>query len=142
SMVFDDLAQRIPGEAVRNAQRIAKAEGRDFGEQLIASIDDMGNVTFRRAPSLREWHYIQRGLRAAADNAYRSGVGEVGAAYKALHKEILNAMDEASPLYRKARRQYSSQSDMIDAIQRGREILNPSTTRNVDALADELASMS
>lgn len=142
SMVFDELAARIPGEAVRNAQKIAKAEGRALGEQLVASIDDAGNVTFARAPSIREWHYIQRGLRSAADSAYRSGVGEVGTAYKSLHKELLGAMDEASPLYKTARAQYSSQSDMLDAIQRGREILLPTTTKNVDALGDELAGLS
>lgn len=142
SMAFDDLAARMPGEAVRNAQKIAQAEGRAFGEQLVASIDDAGRVTFARQPSIREWHYIQRGLRGAADSAYRSGVGEVGTAYKSLHKELLGAMDEASPLYKSARAQYSSQSDMLDAIQRGREILLPTTTKNVDALTDELASLS
>lgn len=142
SMKFDNLAKRVPAEAVRNAQKIAQAEGRAFGEQLVASIDDVGNVTFRRTPSLREWHYIQRGLRSSADGAFRSGVGEVGTAYKNLHREILEAMDEASPLYKAARKTYASQSDMIDAIRRGREVLHPSTTRNVDALADEIAGMS
>ena len=139
---FDALQQRVPGEAVRNAQRIAQAEGRAFGEQLIANIDDAGNVTFRRAPSLREWHYIQRGLRSATDTAYRAGVGEVGTAYRNLHRELLDAMDEASPAYRAARRVYSSQSEMLDAIRRGREILAPASTRNVDALVDDIAGMS
>lgn len=141
-MIFDDLAKRVPSEAVRNAEKIAKAEGRAFGEQLVASIDDAGNVTFGRQPSLREWHYIQRGLRSAADSAYTAGVGEVGTAYKGLHREILDAMDDASPLYKAAREKYAGQSDMIDALQRGRELLNPSSTRNVDALGDEIADMS
>lgn len=142
SMVFDDIATRVPGEAVKNAQRIAHAEGRPFGEQLIASIEPSGAVKFRRAPSLREWHYIQRGLRGATDAAYKSGVGEVGTAYKGLHRELLKAMDDASLLYKSARKAYASQSDLIEAIQRGREILSPQTTRNVDSLADEIAGMS
>lgn len=142
SMKFDSIAKRIPGEAVRNAQKIALAEGRPFGEQLVASIADDGLVTFKRAPSLREWHYIQRGLRSATDSAYKSGVGEVGTAYKGLHKELLAAMDEASPMYRAARKSYASQTDLLDALNRGREILNPATTRNVDSLADEIAGMS
>jgi hypothetical protein len=136
------LQDRIPGEAVRNAMKIAQTEGRPFGQQLIASIDDMGNVAFSRAPSLREWHYIQRGLRSAADSAYRNGVGEVGTAYKNLHRQILDAMDEVSPIYKQARKAYASQSDMIDAIRRGREILLPSNAKNVDALADDIARMS
>lgn len=142
SFKFDELAKRVPGEAVRNAQKIAQAEGRAFGQQLVASIDDAGNVAFTRSPSLQEWHYIQRGLRGAKDAAYRNGVGEVGTAYKNLHKEILDAMDAANPTYKAARKAYSSQSEMIDAIQRGREILSPSSTRNVDSLVDDLASMS
>lgn len=139
---LEGLLPRIPQEALTNAQRIAKAEGRPFGQQLVASIDDAGTVAFSRAPSLEEWHYVQRGLRSAADNAYRSGVGEVGSAYKALHKEVLGAMDASSPLYAKARKAYAGQSDLIDAIQRGREVLAPSTTKNVDALVDEIADLS
>lgn len=140
---FDDIASKVPPDAMRNAMKIAKIEGRPFGQQMVASIDDATNtVTFSRMPSLQEWHYIQRGLRSAADSAYRQGVGEVGTAYKGLHKQLLQAMDEASPLYAKARAQYSEQSDLIDAIQRGREILAPSTTKNVDALVDEVRTAS
>lgn len=142
AMVFDDLAKRVPGEAVKNAMRIAKAEGRPFGQQLVASIDDAGNVAFSRQPSLQEWHYIQRGLRSAKDAAYRSGVGEVGTAYGNLHKQILAAMDEASPLYKMARQNYANESQMIDALQMGRDVLKPATTRNVDTLVDDLAAMS
>lgn len=143
SSVFDDLAKRVPPEAVRNAARIARAEGRPFGEQLIASLDETaGTVRFRREPSLREWHYIQRGLRSAADSAYRSGVGEVGTAYKNLHKGILQAMDDANPTYRLARRAYASESQMIDALKRGREIMTPAVLRNLDNMADELSTLS
>lgn len=143
SMAFDDLAQRVPAEAVRNAQRVAKAEGRPFGEQLIASIDDAtGLVTFSRSPSLREWHYIQRGLRAAADNAYRQGVGEVGTAYKALHRDILDAMDGANPLYKMARKSYATESQMIDALNMGRDIMKPGQLNNIDALAETFKGMS
>lgn len=142
SLVFDDLAKRVPGEAVKNAMRIAQAEGRPFGQQLVASIDEAGNVTFRRTPSLQEWHYIQRGLRSAMDNAYRTGVGEVGTAYRGLHRQLLRAMDEASPLYKAARKEYATQSQLVEALERGREILNPSSTRNVDALISDFAGMS
>jgi hypothetical protein len=142
SLAFDRLARRVPGEAVRNAQRIAQAEGRPFGEQLVASISDAGEVTFRREPSLREWHYIQRGLRSATDAAYRNGIGEVGTAYRNLHREILNAMDAANPTYRQARRAYATESEMVDALRTGREILNPANVRNVDQLADGIAQMS
>jgi hypothetical protein len=141
--IFDDLQRRVPGEAVRNAMRVAQAEGRPFGQQLIASIDDAsGNVTFRRAPSIEEWHYIQRGLRSAMDSAYRSGAGEVGTAYRGLHRQLLDAMDSANPLYKAARRSYATQSQLLEALQRGREIMRPETLNNLDQLADDFTRMS
>jgi hypothetical protein len=122
SPVFDELLTRVPPEAVRNAMRVAKAEGRPFGEQLVASIDDAaGTVTFSRQPSMREWHYIQRGLRSASDSAYRSGVGEVGTAYKALHREVLDAMDNANPAYKTARQGAAAFFQADDAIDAGRK---------------------
>lgn len=142
-MEFDQIQSRLPADAVRNAQKVAQAEGRPFGEQLIASIDDASNtVTFRRAPSLREWHYIQRGLRTSTDQAFKSGAGEVGTAYSGLRKELLAAMDKSNPLYKSTRETYATASQMEDALQRGREILKPGTLNNLDTLADDLASMS
>lgn len=143
SMAFDDIARRVPASAVRDAQLIAKTENRPFGEQLIASIDDMtGDVVFARQPSIREWHYIQRGLRSAADTAFRGGRGEVGTAYKRLHKELLRLMDEANPTYKMARNAYASESQLIEALQRGRDIIKPATLNNLDQFADDFASMS
>lgn len=140
---LESLLPRVPSEAVKNAQKIAQTEGRAFGKQLVASIDDAsGEVSFRRAPSLEEWHYIQRGLRSATDSAYRSGVGEVGTAYKALHRQILVEMDKASPIYKSARAKYADESSLINALQRGREILDKGTRQNADALVDELKSLS
>lgn len=142
SMKFDGLQDRIPAHAFKTAQQIAAAEGRPFGQQLVANVGDSGSVTFTRVPSLEEWHYIQRGLRGAKDAAYKAGLGELGTAYKNLHKELLDAMDAASPIYKQARSTYASQSQMIEALQKGREILNPANTRNVDFLADDIAKMS
>ena len=123
-MVFDELIGRVPAAAVRNARSVAKAEGRPFGQHLIASIDDNADtVTFTRMPSLREWHYIQRGLRSAADSAYRGGVGEVGTAYKSLHREILDAMDSASPAYQDARRGAAAFFEADDAFDAGKKFV-------------------
>jgi len=142
SLKFDRLAQRLPPEAVTNARKIAQAEGRPFGEQLVASIDDAAGVQFRRTPSLREWHYIQRGLRTAKDKAYRDGVGEVGTAYKNLHREILDAMDDANPYYKAARKMYASESELVEALKMGREVMKKNNLDNVDELATTFAQLS
>lgn len=123
-MVFDELVNRVPASAMANAMRVAKAEGRPFGQHLIASIDEAADtVTFKRMPSLREWHYIQRGLRSSADSAYRSGAGEVGTAYKQLHREILDAMDSANPAYQEARRGAAAFFGAEDALDAGRKFV-------------------
>lgn len=124
SMVFDELAKRVPASAMANAVKVAKAEGRPFGQQLIASIDEAADtVSFQRAPSIREWHFIQRGLRSAADSAYRTGSGEVGTAYKGLHRELLNAMDNANPDYAKARKGAASFFGADDALEAGQKFV-------------------
>ena len=123
-MVFDELVNRVPASAMANAMRVAKAEGRPFGQHLIASIDEATDtVTFKRMPSLREWHYIQRGLRSSADSAYRSGAGEVGTAYKQLHRAILDAMDSSNPAYRGARRGAAAFFGAEDALDAGRKFV-------------------
>lgn len=123
-MVFDELAGRVPASAMANAMKVAKAEGRPFGQHLIASIDEAADtVAFKRMPSLREWHYIQRGLRSSADSAYRSGAGEVGTAYKQLHREVLEAMDSANPAYQEARRGAAAFFGAEDALDAGRKFV-------------------
>lgn len=142
SMVFDDLQSRIPSEAMRNALKIARAEGRPFGQQLVAALSDDAPVQFLRKPSLREWHYIQRGLRSAKEKAFREGVGEVGVAYKNLHEELLKAMDTANPTYGMARTAYATESQMMEALKQGRELMRPANMNNLDAFADDFATLS
>ena len=137
---LDDFMPAIPAEAVRDAQRIAQAERRPFGEQLIASIDDVSNtVKFSRQPSMREWDYIQRGLRSAADKGYRTGSG-VGPAYKNLRKELLDVLDNANPYFKKARASAAQAFGAEDAIDAGRKFAT--SMRNTPEMAAALKGMS
>jgi len=137
---LDALQQRVPASAVRNAMKVAKSEGREFGEQLIANIDETADtVTFRRAPSLREWDYIQRGLRTSADQNYRSGAGEVGNAYKNLRREIINVLDEANPTYKEARAGAAAAFGAEDAIDAGQKYAKAS--RNTPEMAKALEKL-
>ena len=125
SLEFDALAKRIPATAMRNAQAVAKAEGRPLGEQLIASIDEAADtVTFKRAPSIREWDYIQRGLRSAAGTAFSTGKGEVGTAFSGLRKELLDTMDKANPAFEKARKGAAAFFGADDSLEAGRKFVS------------------
>ncbi|MCA1298040.1 hypothetical protein [Stappia indica] len=118
---------RIPAEALRSAQRIAQAEGRPFGKQLVASIDDAsGAVTFSRLPSLEEAELIRRGLSSATSKAFRTGDGSVGAAYRGLEREMRGVLDEASPWLKAVRKAYATASQIQEAADEGLKLLNKS----------------
>ena len=126
---LDDIVQsgRIPAEAMRSAQKIAQAEGRPFGRQLVASIDDnTGMVSFSRLPSLEETELIRRGLSSAASKNFRSGDGSVGAAYRNLEQEMRGILDEASPTLRRVRQSYATASQIQEAADEGLTLLNKS----------------
>jgi hypothetical protein len=123
---IDNILKRIPSAAFTNAKKIAKAEGRGLGEQLIASIDEATDtVTLSRSPSMRELDYIQRGLRGLKESEFKSGSGDVGNAYRDLHKELLSVLDDANPLFQKARLGASAAFGAEDAIEAGRNFANP-----------------
>lgn len=137
---LDAIQQRVPAQAMREAMQIAKAEGRPFGEQLVASIDDAADqVVFRRTPSMREWDYIQRGLRGATDKAYRAGSGGVGTAYKDLRQELLGVLDEVNPDFKAARIGASAAFGAEDALEAGKKFA--ATRRNTGEMARAIKGM-
>ena len=137
---LQSLVARVPAKAVTNARNIAKAEGRPFGEQLVATIDDASNtVKFTRMPSMRELDYIQRGLRATADKSFRSGAGNVGTAYSNLHKELLQEMDAVNPLFQQARRGAAAFFDAEDALEAGQKFVTQN--RKNEEVAKVLSKM-
>lgn len=124
---LDGLMKRIPAEALRSAQRIAQAEGRAFGKQLVANIDDAsGTVQLSRLPSLEEAELIRRGLSSATSKAFRAGDGSVGAAYRSLEKEMRSILDEFSPMLRQTRKAYATASQIQEAADEGLTLLNKS----------------
>lgn len=140
-MELDALLPRVPAAAMRDAMKIAKAEGRAFGKQLVASIDDnTDTVVFSRKPSFEELDYIQRGLRAATDAEYRKGAGNVGAAYKELRKELLGVMDGSNPYFKQARAGAAQAFGAEDALEAGKKFMK--ATRNTPEMQQALKTMS
>lgn len=122
---LDRLLPRIPAEAVRTAEKIARAQGRPFGAQMVASIDDAaGTVSFSRAPSLEEAEIIRRGLKSAASKAFRAGDGALGSEYRSLEKQLRGVLDDASPNLSQVRRAYADSMAIDEAAQEGLTLLN------------------
>lgn len=122
---LDDMIDRIPAQAMREAQAIARAQGRPFGENLIGAIDDAtGTVTFTRLPSLQEAELIRRGLNTATSAAYRNGRGGVGSAWGGLEKELRGILDDASPHLKSVRTKYADDMALQEAAEEGLTLLN------------------
>lgn len=117
---------RIPSSAVKEAIELARIEGRPFGKNLIASIDDnAGTVSFKRLPSLEEAEIIRRGLKGATTKAYKDGSAKAPA-LKSLELEMRGIIDDASPALRDVRKQYATFSQIQEAGDVGLTLLNRS----------------
>lgn len=93
------------------AQKIAKREGVE-----LAPID---------APDLRTLDYLKRGLDGKISAEFGSGGNPANAAsLKKLRTEMVDIMDAQSPAYKAARRAYSSDSEVLEAVELGQKALN------------------
>lgn len=124
-LALDDIIDRIPAQAMREAQAIARAQGLPFGENLVGAIDDAsGLVTFTRLPSLQEAELIRRGLNTATSAAYRGGRGGVGSAWGGLEKNLRGILDDASPHLKSVRTKYADDMAIQEAAEEGLTLLN------------------
>lgn len=145
---LDGLLKRVPASAIRDAEKLARAEGRPFGDQLIASIDDAtGEVSFARMPSLRELDQIQRSLGDDASSAFRGGKGGLGGALKSTKTAILDIMDTANPTFASARANAKYFFDASDAGDAGLQfakngIRNGKRTLRISEAKDKFNAMS
>lgn len=117
---------RIPSGAVKEAIDLARIEGRPFGKNLIASIDEnAGTVTFKRLPSLEEAEIIRRGLKGATTKAYKDGSAKAPA-LKSLELELRGIIDDSSDALRNVRKKYATYSQIQEAGDTGLTLLNKS----------------
>jgi len=88
--------------------------------------------------SIKELHSLQRQLRAASNTKYKAGDNELGAAYKKMHKIIIDELSAKNPNYAAGRKIWAGESALDDAIKSGRNILK----EDADFVSDNLASLS
>lgn len=120
---LDDILPRLDAADFRQAQAIARAEGRPFGKTILADIADDGSITFKRKPSLEEAELLRRALKDRVDAAYRAGRGGEGEALKELERELRKVIDDNSDLAN-VRSKYASDSAVIEARDTGRKLFS------------------
>jgi hypothetical protein len=133
---IEDLLRRVPQSAINQANALMRLRG-EQSAQIMAQVDDAGNVTFSQLPDVRQLDYITRGLQAVAraedTQGAMGGQTPLGSSMQALAREIRSTARREVPQYDKALRAANDAIAKREAIDTGRELLNPSL--EPDALA-------
>lgn len=69
---LERLMDRVPPEAINQANRMMRAEGQ-ASRQVRATVNQDGTVTFEQLPDVRQLDYITRGLNEVAQGAEGQG---------------------------------------------------------------------
>ena len=84
-------------DTLRRDPTLAKEAARLYrlttGKKPYFDIDDAGEITFNRAPTLEEAEIMRRATDSAATKAYRGGEGAAGEALADLEKNLRGTMD-------------------------------------------------
>lgn len=131
---IDDVVARTPddilGKAIKGANDAMKIEGRT-GLQIMASIADDGTVTFSKPLDVFQLNELKKSLgeigRAAVDQFGRP-TGE-GRRIKSLEVGLARALGDAVPEYRAAVMAGGDKIAEDKALDLGRKMLSPATTR-------------
>jgi hypothetical protein len=136
-----DALKRSPG-AVKDINEIYTAQ---TGNKPFFSFDKKGEITFSKAPTLREAEVIRRGIQASIDTAYTTGRGGVGEALKPVESALRESIDASSGALAAARQQASVLRGGRKAFQEGRTVLSKSADEvdvYMDSIADDPAMLS
>lgn len=150
AQLLDELAPRIPSEAIGYANRLMRARG-EKSAQIMAKIADDGTVVFTSPPDVRQWDYIKQGLDMLAETGDGAGAlggqTRLGSAYQGLAREVRDAVSELVPEYKAALSVASDAISERNAVDFGSKLLRTATTPEMardaieGATAAELAAM-
>ena len=131
----EDVLNRVPprvlARAVQEADEAMIAAGRT-NMQIMANIADDGRVTFQQMPNVEQLDFIKRALSEIAQNETDAITGRVtGAGLRArgLAADLRDALGEAAPAYRTATKLGGDKIAEDQALDLGRKLLLPGTTR-------------
>ena len=150
AQLLDELAPRIPSEAIGYANRLMRARG-EKSAQIMAKIADDGTVVFTSPPDVRQWDYIKQGLDMLAETGDGAGAlggqTRLGSAYQGLAREVRDAVSDLVPEYKAALSVASDAISERNAVEFGSKLLRTATTPEMakeaidGATSAELAAM-
>lgn len=131
---LEGVLARIDPRDFNAALREAEAAARDAGIRnlnLMASIDEAGNVVFTQPPSVQQLDYLARGLASVADAGTDAMTGKMspGATRAANQARALrDVLKENVPGYRQALKLGGDTIQEREALRMGRRLLSETTT--------------
>lgn len=129
--LLDDLLARVPQEVINRANRLMKIRGEDSA-QIMAQIDDAGNVTYLKKPDVRQIDYITRALNEEADAGIGMGAmgGQttIGSSLQSLSGDIRTVLGNHVPEYAEALSVAGDSIRRSQATKLGYDLLNPQVT--------------
>lgn len=142
----DKLAALLKRPAMRDAfnraRTLAENEGVDPRTLGITGFDEAGEPILSGIPTMRTWDYMKRGLDDILEKNRNQLTGlleldESGRAINGLKSTLLRELDGINPDYAAARRSYAGHSEMLDAVNFGREFAKG----DIDVLAQRVSEM-
>jgi hypothetical protein len=113
----------------------------DAAKANMAAQPQGGSPVRQNGYSTQTLDYVKRGLDDQIEQYRDKTTGilhldEAGRAINGVKNDLLNEMDRVNPSYKSARAAYSGPSTSMDALNRGRQILNQRPEANRDFLAN------
>lgn len=124
--VFSRIPKRLQGQVVGAANDMMQLEGVQ-SKQIMAKIADDGSVTFERLPDVRQWDYIKRGIDKVIEGqegqAASGGMSQMGRLLSQAKNDLLGVLDSAVPEFKMARKVYSDDLSVKNALEQGRKAI-------------------
>ena len=112
-------------DVLRRDPTLAKEASRLYqlttGKKPYFDVNDAGEITFNRAPTLEESEIMRRATDQAATKAYRSGEGAAGEALSDLEGSLRTGLDAESDALAAARQQWRQIESEDKAFELGRK---------------------
>jgi hypothetical protein len=130
-------------EAFTRARTLAANEGVDPKTLGITGFNEAGDPILDGIPTMRTWDFMKRGLDDIIEKnrnplTGRLELDESGRAINGLKNTLLRELDGINPDYAAARRSYAGHSEMLDAVNYGREFAKG----DIDVLSQRISEMS
>lgn len=141
--MLETIRERVPPAAIREANRLMRAEGENRFLQ-IAWRQEGDNLVFEQAPNIRQIDYITRGLNSIAKKedgkGSLGGTTQLGRAYSNLSRDIRNTARVIVPDYDTALRTAQDPIRRSSAVELGSKAIKSNMPR--DEFAEAIEGMS